>query len=311
MVKSAALYTSSRETLKKGAATLLLASGLLSVNVSCVTEKAAANDLIEVEPSSNAHLPARVESPPVSDKPSQPTEARAAVALSEKEQFVLRKLFVDDFRGYTEGSDTIFGRGADASEYVIVNADGLQDQYERNEVAGDKKFRGKRLILSGKVASIDRSIGESYFVSLKVGTNQSVRPRAMMADGHTDYLAELEKGQTIRLVCKGDGLLMGSAIASGCVPAASWVEQMTALKMRELPELIRAKDKSVLSLLVITVGMTAMLPETSACWSAAPMAPNDLCSNEFSLLVDQLQGKIDSDKEFEKRLLSRVKAILE
>lgn len=311
MVKSAALYTPSRETFTKSAVAILFAGGFLSVTASCVTEKALADDRVEVELPSNPTFPARVETPPATDESPKPSEARPPVVLSEKEALILRRMLADDFSTHAQGGESVFGEQAGASEYVAVSADDLQKQYERNEVAGDKKFRGKRLILDGKVASIDHSIGENYFVSLRGGTNQFMRPKAMMADGHTDYLAELEKGQTIRLVCEGDGLLMASAMVSDCIPAALWVEQMTTSKMNELPQLIRSKDKPFIHILAIALGLTEVLPETSACWSKGPTTPADRCSKEIALAVKKLTGKTKADVEFKGKLAARVKAMLE
>lgn len=149
--------------------------------------------------------------------------------LSERERAVFETLAFEDLSGFAEGRIAVGLRRA-FDPPIQATADRLQADYERNEVAGDLKYRGKNLLLRGVVRSIDRSIGENYVLALSAASSQFLGVHAMMADGFTPYLASLEKGQQVILFCEGGGMMMGSAMVTSCRPSDAWVqEQFDAL----------------------------------------------------------------------------------
>src|SRR5690606_6032534 len=80
--------------------------------------------------------------------PVQAPEPKPAFALNEKEQTILRELMLEDIENFADGGDSVFGVSRDESTPVVVSADALQREYERNEVAADQKFRHKMIILN-------------------------------------------------------------------------------------------------------------------------------------------------------------------
>jgi hypothetical protein len=236
-----------------------------------------------VPPSTPLPLPVATAPAPMPE-PSAPT-----FELHEKERLIIRQMLAQDFDVFVKGGETIFGRSESAKEYVAVSADDFQKDYERNEVAGDKKYRGKRLALRGKVADIKRSIGENYFLTLRGGSNQFMRPTAKMADGYVDYLAGLEKGQDIELICNGDGMLMGSAVAIQCIPAEIWIDQMTSAKVLELPKLIGSDE--ITPMLMMAVLAADLLKDTSPCFSPAAKPGNKGCSADISQALEKAKAK--------------------
>jgi tRNA_anti-like len=232
----------------------------------------------------------------------QPQQApAAALILTDKEQDMLRILLLDDVSGFADGAETMFGESVEAQRYVVVSSDELQKAYDKNEVAGDKSYRGKRILLRGQVASIDRSIGENYFVSFRGGTNTFAQPKARMADGYTDYLAALEKGQTARFVCNGDGMLMRSAMLTGCVPFQDWATELVSKLASEFPTRAGAGDQGAIQLLAIAIGAAAVLPENSACWSEKPQGA---CEKELTRTVG---GRLKRNTELQGRIASRLR----
>lgn len=200
-------------------------------------------------------------------------------------------MLAHDHAGFAKGDDTVFEETDAAKAYVVVSADELQKEYERNEVAGDKKYLGKRLALRGTVAEIKRSIGQTYFVHLKGGSNQFMRPLAKMADGYVDFLADLQKGQSIQLLCEGGGMLMGSAVAAECVPADVWVAQMVSAKIVELPKSI-GSDKVTAMLVATSLMAVDLLKETSTCFSSETKLGDSSCQATFPrCLRSQRLGK--------------------
>jgi hypothetical protein len=289
-----------------------LTGSILSLSVAC-SESKHVSEQTEAEPQPRAAptvaTPAR-DPVPVNVGPSSPLEPPAPTfELTEKERMIVRQMLAEDFAGFGKGWDTLFGESEAAKEYVVASADDLQSEYERNEVAGDKKYRGKRLALRGKVAEIKRSIGENYFLTLKGGTNQFMHPTAKMAEGYIDYLAGLNKGQSIQIFCKGDGMLMGSAMVTECIPADTWIERMVSAKMLKIPEPVGADNGSTM-LLIFSVVAAEQLKETSPCFSEETMLGDDRCQKDISQLSEKVKAKKGkSGSKLSEATQARLKAI--
>ena len=206
-----------------------------------------------------------------------PAESKGTVAaekksytLTDREQTLLNNLFIHEIIVVAEdgdGSPELIKQVIGG--YVVTTSDKLQKAYEKNEVAGDQAFRNKTILANGIVKSIDRSIGENYFISLKGGSNPFMQPKASMADGYTDFLASLEKGNRVFLSCKGDGMLMGSAMLSKCEPLINFASKVTTgfLSKVNIAAKPDASNATTLMLSVLSVAAAASLPESSSCFS--------------------------------------------
>jgi hypothetical protein len=206
---------------------------------------------------------------------------------SEKETIVLSWLVQDDLESYLAGgkSSRTIARFISPSP-IRVSGDTLQADYERNEVAADKDYRNRDMFVSGFVLSINRGIGENYYLELSGGSNMFMHPRADMADGLTDYLAAVQRGQKVNLFCKCDGMVMGSVVLRKCIPASIWVEQETEKLLSAIDKKIAEGDESVyLPLSIMAVAITSMLPESSSCFLPGTSA---VASNRVSLMKECL-----------------------
>lgn len=107
---------------------------------------------------------------------------------------------------------------ADATEEVIViNSKELSKAYEGNEVAADKQYKGKTLEVTGKISGIDSGFGDEAIVRLS-GSNGLNNNYASGDDSFNEYASTLSKGQTVTLICKGNGENLGSPSLSDCKP---------------------------------------------------------------------------------------------
>lgn len=111
-------------------------------------------------------------------------------------------------------------------DYVVATSDKLQRAYEKNEVAADQKFR-KKTMTNGIVKSIDRSVGENYFISLKGGSNMFMQPKSINGRRIHGFPSEPQKGDNVFLSCKGNGMLMGSAMLSNCEPLLNFASKIS------------------------------------------------------------------------------------
>lgn|GEM_PF-1619068 len=102
-----------------------------------------------------------------------------------------------------------------ASSVVVSNAR-LFDDYQSNEVAADAMYKGKKLLVTGTVASIDK--GPFGGLILRLATsNPFMSTMADMERSEQSQMAQLQKGERVRVLCKGRGTVLGSPSLDDCV----------------------------------------------------------------------------------------------
>lgn len=218
-------------------------------------------------------------------KSAQNKESQAITySLSKRQINILVSLVHEDLTSFTSGGDTLAEKAGWSNGAIASTAQGMQKEYETNEVAADKKFRKKDILLTATVKSIDRGIGENYFLQLKGGSNIFISPRAQMADGYTDYLANLKKGQQVELACIGAGMLIGSATLEKCIPANEWVTQRTKDVVEKINEHTIAKDKNLGQIAAASIAADNILPTTSSCNTNA----SNKCASEVSSVFKKI-----------------------
>ena len=104
-----------------------------------------------------------------------------------------------------------------AEEVLNVTADELLAAYKENELAGDKQFKGKTLIVTGVLDSIQSGFGDTPYLMLKAGDEYEFNmPQAHFNASETDSLVALKKGESIQIQCVSDGEMMGSPMLKDC-----------------------------------------------------------------------------------------------
>lgn len=113
------------------------------------------------------------------------------------------------------------GENAQAEESVEqaieVSSLQLSKDYENNEIAADKKYKGNLLQVTGKVQGIDSDFSNDAVVLLNAN-NQFMSVRATGDEAFNEYAATLSKGKSITLLCRGNGEVIGSASLKDCQP---------------------------------------------------------------------------------------------
>lgn len=100
-----------------------------------------------------------------------------------------------------------------------VSAQQLAQAYDRNTVAADQQFKGKRFKVTGVVGSINTDMFGSPYVTLRGGVNQFMEPQFELDDVHADYAAGLQSGMRIGLICTGGGDVAKTPMSKDCEPA--------------------------------------------------------------------------------------------
>lgn len=87
-----------------------------------------------------------------------------------------------------------------------ISALDLANFYSENEVAADKYYKGKKLIVSGTIADIGKDILDNAYITLRANSEGFRDVQCSFKD--QNVVAELRKGQQVRVKGKCDGLMM-------------------------------------------------------------------------------------------------------
>ncbi|MCG3684057.1 OB-fold putative lipoprotein [Arcobacter lacus] len=107
-----------------------------------------------------------------------------------------------------------------------VSSDKIQKEYEKNEVKADLEYGNKLLLITGKVDTIQKDIANNLIVKIKGGNNTFIMPTAQIQKKYINWVASINKGNNIKLVCENKGLFVGMVNLINCTPFDNWlVEQ--------------------------------------------------------------------------------------
>ena len=98
---------------------------------------------------------------------------------------------------------------ADKEPELVVSAAQRVADYEENESAGDEKYKGKVVLVTGVISTIYRGILQTPYVELEAGV------RCNFSDNEDAVMLKLEEGQTVSMKGQGDRLLLGVELR-GC-----------------------------------------------------------------------------------------------
>jgi len=105
---------------------------------------------------------------------------------------------------------------AKPEDIITITSYQLFSEYEANDIAADKKYKGKVLQVSGSVGDISRDILDSIYVTLKTGEFKIFSIQCFFADSFEDEAAKLRPHQflTIRGRCDGK---FGNVMLKDCI----------------------------------------------------------------------------------------------
>jgi tRNA_anti-like len=185
--------------------------------------------------------------------------------FTQRQKNILLLLVYSNIRNFTNGENNIAEEAGWSNGVIVSTAEEIQKKYETNEVAADNMLRGKEVIVSATVASINRGMGETYYLKLKGGENMFIKPQAIMADGQKDYLANLKKGQKVGLACVVDGMLLGSATLKRCIPSDEWAKQRAIDAISKMNKRTIKNDRNTGLFVAGAVAADEKLPLISSC----------------------------------------------
>ncbi|MCX2589726.1 hypothetical protein BBX45_11195 [Proteus mirabilis] len=170
-------------------------------------------------------------------KPEAVKSSEQKIAMTDKEYKMAELLINDDVMTSLNGNDSQV-----TTDYIRVTAREMQQTYASNEARGDKTYKGKNIIITGIIESIDSSIGDIPVVSLKTGEMFS-NVRLHLAKQYRDMAADLDKNQKITLACVGDSVIIGSPGLKDCKPVSSVVSKITNEQMKLVNKFIKGNNE--------------------------------------------------------------------
>lgn len=99
--------------------------------------------------------------------------------------------------------------------FTAVSSMTLFKDYTANEVAADQKYKGQKLLVSGKVVRVRKDAFGTMVVELGT-SNEFMSTHAMMKDADASSVATLVVGQATHVACDGSGFVLGSPILDNC-----------------------------------------------------------------------------------------------
>lgn len=116
--------------------------------------------------------------------------------------------------GRKPSEDDTGGASHDYNESVIdpplktLSGTALVQQYEANEVAADQMYKGKKVLIQGRVGEIGKDILDTPYLMIDESEYGLGGVQAFFSEGDLPTLAHLAKGEMVEVVGTVDGLMM-------------------------------------------------------------------------------------------------------
>lgn len=105
---------------------------------------------------------------------------------------------------------------AEMASLPVVTARELASAYERNTVAADKAYKGRKYRITGKVDSISTSLTGQPYLVLSAGPYSFTEPQLYFSKRDLDSIAEISKGEQISAICVGTGDIAKTPMSNEC-----------------------------------------------------------------------------------------------
>jgi hypothetical protein len=98
---------------------------------------------------------------------------------------------------------------------VEVSAPTIHKAYHANEVAADAQYKGKRVLLTGTIEGIKKDAFDSPYLSIDSG-QMFMTVHCSFAKDSLGQLAQLSKGNSVKVSGKVQGMVVGSVMVRDC-----------------------------------------------------------------------------------------------
>ena len=186
--------------------------------------------------------------------------------LNKLESAVYSAIIYDDLCTLVDdGESLVASKGVISPVPMIVSSKKLQAEYEKNEVSADQQYKGKQISVSGIVQGIDKTIGDTIMIGLNGGSNPFIYPRAIIEPKYENWAGSLIKGDKVGMICNGNGMAIGSASLSDCIPSYDWADGMAKDIINNTKAGLENKNEFFVKMVKVTKGISSKLKTNSKC----------------------------------------------
>lgn len=169
----------------------------------------------------------------------------------------------DDVQGLLTGGESLIAQRAGIVETVTTRE--VSAAYKKNEIAADRRFAGKKVLISGQVQAIKSGIGGGGY--LVMATSGGPSPQLHLPPSANEDMAALVQGQQVYVVCDGAGSTLGMPVFKSC----AFVREVATKVLLELGNEIdqfflgqKVSDKAA-SFAVLLLALATAVPDDAGC----------------------------------------------
>jgi hypothetical protein len=147
-----------------------------------------------------------------------------------------------------------------------TTAKNYDSAYEANEIAADRDFKGKKILLSGTIDSIEKDFTDSSFITLRSSGLMGVH--AQLSKQSAEKAASFTKGQHLYLVCDGGGRVVSVATLDNCELFSDYLNEVAPSVESRVTEFLSGERtlRSAVAVPVTTMYVTGLsMPANSPC----------------------------------------------
>nr|WP_255358838.1 OB-fold putative lipoprotein [Achromobacter sp. DH1f] len=178
---------------------------------------------------------------------------------------------------------------AKAIQADLTSAEQVAAHYNANEVAADKKFFGKKVLLLGTVTSIKSGLRNAPYLVLR--GKGYIAPQASLIGTSSDAAAKLQRGDHVALVCFGNGSIIGTPMFKDCRLAQDVSSEVEGNLMRSIDDFLAGRSKT---------SFFGAFKAVEAVALAQALPANSGCPSDYARCLSQLKAlKADQPKFLE------------
>ena len=224
-------------------------------------------------------------------------------------QFVTYAL-EDDIQSALSGQQSVIGGIQDEDLLAWAKLDWrtttreYEAAYDANEIAADNKFKDKKLLLSGSIASVEKDFTGQGYLTLR-GSNPLLGVHAQLSEHSMAAAASMKKGQQISLVCDGAGRIATIAILDHCDPLNDYLNGISTSLESTVTQFLTGKialSHSMARSITLFYITGVSMPANSRCM----VGIRDACEPEMTNFL-QDKTKAHSIQDRAKKLMESLK----
>lgn len=201
---------------------------------------------------------------------------------------MFKTLLQDEAKNFAAGENSLIGARLGT---ITVTSASLAKAYKANEVGADKSYKGKQLLVIGKIDRIHSGIGGSPYFALGSGADA---PQAAIRKDSVEYAAAAQRGQTVRLVCVGGGATLGAPMLKECAPADA-VAKAEVTKLTRQTDILLSNARTNASAAQVVAAVVAI---------GGALKPSE-CTKEGDACMKAI-SRVTGSKDFSQRLTEGV-----